>query len=66
MIDLSDDMIPNGFSEELVDFGFLQQPSSGAESVRVNRPGTRMRVTLSFPPMRPEQAMRVLPRLKRA
>lgn len=66
MIDLSDEMIPNGFSEQLIDFGFWQQPSSGAAETRVNRPGSRMQVTLTFPPMRQETALRVLPRLKRA
>lgn len=66
MIDLSEEMIPNGLSDQLIDFGFWQEPSSGAAETRVNRPGSRMQVTLTFPPMRQEIALRVLPRLKRA
>lgn len=66
MIDLSDEMIPNGFGDQLVDMGFWQEPSSGAEPQRIDRQGNRMRVTLSFPPLEPDVALRVLPRLKRA
>ena len=66
MIDLAEEMEPNGFEMELMDFGFIQRPSSGAASLRVDRPGSRMRVKLTFPPMRPDHARRVLPRLKRA
>jgi len=66
MIDLADEMVPNGAEIELLDYGFLQQPSSGAGSVRVSRPGSRFKVTLSFPPMPEDDARRVLPRLKRA
>lgn len=66
MIDLSAEMIPNGVGEELLDFGYWQQPSSGAEPQRIDRPGGRMRATLTFPPMPAAVALRVLPRLKRA
>lgn len=66
MIDLSAEMIPSGLDEQLLDFGFWQQPSSGAEPLRVDRPGSRMRATLTFPPMPHDVALRVLPRLKRA
>lgn len=66
MIDLSDDMIPNGFDDELLDFGFYQRPSSGASLLRVDRSGSRMKVALTFPPLRPDDARKVLPRLKRA
>lgn len=66
MIDLSDEMIPSSVGEESLDFGFWQQPSSGAEPLRVDRPGSRMRASFSFPAMPADVALRVLPRLKRA
>lgn len=66
MIDLADDMVPNGAEIELLDFGFLQRPSSGAPAIRVTRPGSRFKVTLTFPPMIESHARKVLPRLKRA
>lgn len=66
MIDLATEMVPSGAEIELLDFGFLQRPSSGAPAVRVSRPGSRFRVALSFPPMTEQIARRVLPRLKRA
>lgn len=66
MIDLAEEMEPNGFDEEPLDFGFLQRPSSGAATVRVDRPGSRMKATFSFPPYEPDVARRILPRLKRA
>lgn len=66
MISLAEEMVPNGFEEETLDFGFVQRPSSGAALLRVDRPGARLKVKLTFPPMRPDEARRVLPRLKRA
>lgn len=66
MIDLSELMVPNNMEEELLDFGFLQRPSSGASTIRVDRPGSRMKATFSFPPMRTDDARALMPLLKRA
>lgn len=66
MIDLAASYAPRAVEEEMLDFGFFQRPSSGAATLRVERPGTRMRATFSFPALQAAHAAAVLPRLKRA
>lgn len=56
MIELPDDPAPNGVDVEPVDFGAFLRPGGGASILRLNRPGTRLRVMVSYPPMRPDVA----------
>ena len=41
MIELPDGVVPNAMMPALMDFGATQEPSSGAEAVRIDRPGNR-------------------------
>jgi hypothetical protein len=45
---------PNGAEAELIDFGMIQRPALGARATRIDRPGNRYRVVISFPPMKSE------------
>lgn len=56
MIELPEDPAPNGAMPEAVDYGHLLQPGAGADPLRVNRPGGRMRVALSWAPMKADVA----------
>jgi len=47
----------------LLDRGFIQR---GATSLRINKPGSRHRMTFTYPPMPPEVAARFSTKLKRA
>jgi hypothetical protein len=64
MIELPSDPRPNRMTVEVLDFGFTQR---GAASLRVERPGGRHRITLSWPRevMRPGTTQRFTSRLKR-
>lgn len=66
MIELPDDMVPNSVQIEVLDFGMTLTPASGASVLRVNRPGTRLRATIGFPPMTAESARRIWSRLQAA
>lgn len=66
MIELPFDVIPNGVEVESLDFGMLLRPAAGASPLRVNRPGARLRVRVSFPPMPAEVARVVNSRLMTA
>lgn len=66
MIELPDWPAPNGADPVLIDFGFFQRPASGAASLRIDRPGSRFRVAITFPPMKPDVARKFLARLLRA
>lgn len=65
MIILADDLKPNRMSIDLLDFGITQR---GAATLRVQRPGSRYRVTLSWPRevMRPPASQTLIAALKRA
>jgi len=56
LIELPDSPAPNGVEVELRDFGMTLTPSTGAAIQRLNRPGSRYRVAVSFPPMKPDVA----------
>ena len=52
MIELPAGVVPNAIAPALMDFGATQEPSSGAETLRIDRPGNRYRVQMSLPPQR--------------
>ncbi len=56
MIVLSDDFAPNGAKVSGIDFGFLQRPALGGALRRVNRPGARFLIELSWPTMLADDA----------
>lgn len=56
MIELPETPAPNAASPALLDFGFLQRPSTGAGALRVDRPGSRWRLEVSYPVMRADTA----------
>lgn len=66
MIILPDEYAPNGANVGPVDFGFVQRPALGGELRRVNRPGNRFQIELSWPPMRGEAARVLVRRLTAA
>lgn len=66
MIEFPRDPAPNGVNPTLVDFGFLQRPVSGAKVQRVDRPGNRYAVEVSYPPMKADVARKFVARLQRA
>jgi hypothetical protein len=63
VIEFPDDPAPNGVNVMPVDFGFVQRPGSGAALMRIDRPGNRSRVEISFPAMKPDVARRFVARL---
>lgn len=50
MIELPDGVVPNAMAPALMDFGGYQEPSSGAEGQRIDRPGNRYRCRFGLPP----------------
>lgn len=56
VIELPESPAPNGVSVDLLDYGITIRPSTGAGVTRVNRKGSRFRLTVSLPPMKPEVA----------
>lgn len=42
---------PNDANPVLIDYGTMQRPGTGAAAQRLNRPGSRYKIDLSFPPM---------------
>lgn len=65
MIELPDQIVPNGAAPRLIDNGFAQE-SAGGTAVRIDRPGSRWEVELSFPIMTGDDARLLAPRLARA
>lgn len=63
MIELPDSPAPNGMDPVLIDYGSIVR---GASSLRINRPGSRYRVTFSYPPMIPDKSRQFVARLLRA
>lgn len=59
MIDLPDFPSPNDATPSLVDFGAFLTPALGGPVQRVNRMGTRFRISVSMPPMTSRQVGRV-------
>jgi hypothetical protein len=66
VIEFPSEPAPNGVSASPIDFGFVQRPGSGAALQRVDRPGNRMRVEVTYPPMQPDVARRFVSRLMTA
>lgn len=66
MIELPDDPAPNGVEIEVVDFGMTLRPAGGGSVLRVNRPGTRLRARVSYPPMKADVARKFWARLQTA
>lgn len=65
MIELPDHIVPNGAAPLLVDFGHSQESASGT-MIRIERPGNRFQVELSFPPMVADDGRQLAVRLTRA
>lgn len=66
MITLPDIPAPNGVEASLIDFGVNLRAALGGATVRVNRPGARFRLAVSFPLMTPDVARVFVSRLLRA
>lgn len=66
MIELPEDPAPRSFTAGLMDFGFILKPSTGAAASRLDRKGSRFRLSVQFPPMKPEKAAVFVSRLLRA
>lgn len=64
MIEFPAEPAPNGVNVAPLDFGFIQRPASGAQALRVDRPGTRLRLEVTYPPMKPDTARRFTTRLQ--
>lgn len=58
MIELPAEFVPREAMPQLLDFGMLLRPASGAPALRVNRTGSRYVLQVAFPPMQPEKARR--------
>jgi hypothetical protein len=57
---------PNGVEVELLDYGMFLRSPTGGSTLRVDRAGSRFKVTVSYPPMKPEVARQFTARLQRA
>ena len=66
MIELPEDPAPNGAAPALMDFGLTLTPPTGARALRVDRPGSRFKVEVSFPPMQAEAVRVFISRLLHA
>lgn len=66
MITLPDLPAPNGVEPSLIDYGVNLRAALGGGTVRVNRPGNRFRLNVTFPLMTPEVARVFVSRLIRA
>lgn len=66
-ITLPDNPSPNAASPTLIDYGSVQRPATGAAAQRIDRPGSRFRIEIGFPPMPNKETGRVfVSRLLRA
>lgn len=63
MIELPADAVPAAAMPSLVDFGFMQTPSTGAAASRINRPGSRWKVDFTLPPVTADRARVLISRL---
>lgn len=66
MVELPETPAPNGMQPTLLDFGITLRPSSGAAVQRIDRPGSRFRMEVSFPPMKADVARTFVNRLLKA
>lgn len=66
MITLPAEFVPREAAPQLLDFGMLLRPASGAPALRVNRTGSRFVLQVTFPPMQPEKARRFVALMQRA
>lgn len=66
MIILPEQYAPSAAKVALVDFGFVQRPALGGAVARVNRPGSRWQIELTFPPMTADDARVLVRRLSAA
>lgn len=67
MIELPHGVVPNAMAPALMDFGAMQEPSSGAQAERIDRPGNRYRCNFALPPHRmADQGRVIVSRLIRA
>ena len=67
VIELPNWAIPNSASPAFMDFGAVLRPSTGASLLRVDRLGSRYRLTLGFPPFNdPNRGRVIVSRLIRA
>lgn len=66
MIELPASYAPNGARVVLIDFGFVQRPSLGGAAARVNRPGNRWQIELTWPTMQADDARVLVRRLAAA
>lgn len=66
MIEFPATPAPNGVDVEPLDYGmFLRSPTGGA-TLRVDRAGSRFKVAVSYPPMKPDVARQFTARVQRA
>jgi hypothetical protein len=56
-VELPADPAPNGVDFTVLDFGANLRPGGGASVLRINRPGARLRLQVTFPPMEADEAM---------
>lgn len=66
MIELPSVPAPNSADPALIDFGITLRPPLGGKVLRVDRPGSRFRIALSWPAMTPETSQIFINRLLRA
>lgn len=66
MIELPSSPAPNGVAPMLMDFGINLVPPTGARELRVDRPGSRFGIEISWPPMPAETARVFISRLLQA
>lgn len=66
MVELPETPAPNGMQPTLLDYGITLRPSSGAAVQRIDRPGSRFRMEVSFPPMKADLARTFVNRLLKA
>ena len=66
MIILPTEFSPSDAQPQLMDYGMILRPASGAPALRVNRAGSRFALQVAFPPMRPDKARRLQAILLRA
>ncbi|MBB4857202.1 hypothetical protein HNO88_000509 [Novosphingobium chloroacetimidivorans] len=57
---------PNDVNPTILDFGVTLRPATGGPVLKVGRPGSRLRIAVSYPPMEPPVASRFISRLLEA
>lgn len=66
MIELPAEFAPREAQPQLLDFGMILRPGSGAGALRINRAGSRFSLQTAFPTMEPEKARRFAALMLRA